>query len=93
MLISNDNVEKKSEELRRLEIVKCTFLGCEKNETRLDEAVQTLRLRSVVGLSSVQSIEAASSFSAHVNELRTGFRAHIAAGSPNPRAQIVMLKE
>jgi hypothetical protein len=91
IIISNDVCEQKSEERRRLEIVTCKVLLCQKSERRLDEEVQAPRFRSVVGLPSLQSIEAASPFSAHVNELRTGFRADIAAGSANPRGQIVML--
>jgi hypothetical protein len=93
MLISSEVVEKKSEELRRLEIVKCKVLLFKKSERCLDEEVPALRFGYAVGLSNLQSIEATRSFSAHVNKLRTGFGEDIATGTENPQAQIVMLKE
>jgi hypothetical protein len=67
MIISNDVVERKSEKLRRLKIIKCNVLLCENCEPWLNEEVQALRFGSV-GLLSLQSIEEAPPFSAHGNE-------------------------
>jgi hypothetical protein len=80
--------EEKGNEFQRLEAVELKVLRWTKTGDRLEADVQTLRPGSVTNTLS----ESVPSFSANLDELRTGFRADISAASDKLQTEIETLK-
>jgi hypothetical protein len=81
-------IEVKGNEFQRLAAVELKVLRWTKTGDRLEEKMQALRVGSVTN----QLSESMPSFPANLGELRTGFRADIAAKSKKLRTEIAMLK-